>query len=146
MRGGLFILRGGLILLIVLLIPAAILIPFNIGDLSKADINFDRQLAYLFSRDLGHTLIGTKPMSCEEWFWRGSTSPESKERTLGFLHQVFAKSKNFILRIDTPHPSLIIITLIHKPLLIKTIKKEKYLKKFIEWRYRTINTDFHGHN
>ena len=102
---------------------------------SKSNIEFENELRYLFSQELGHTLIGAKPISDEEWFWYRSTTHQLKEKIIDFLKLTFANSKTFILKIHSTHPSCVNITLIHKPLLIKTIHKEKYLKAFIGRNY-----------
>ena len=102
---------------------------------SKSNIEFENELRYLFSQELGHTLIGAKPISDEEWFWYRSTTHQLKEKIIDFLKLTFANSKTFILKIHSTHPSCVNITLIHKPLLIKTIQKEKYLKAFIGRNY-----------
>ena len=109
---------------------------------SKADVEFENELRYLFSQELGHTLIGAKPVSDEEWFWYHSTTHQIKGMTVDFLKSTFANSKTFILQIYCPHPSCVNITLIHKPLLIKTIRKEKYLRFFILRNYGSIENFF----
>jgi hypothetical protein len=103
----------------------------------KPDI--ESSLQYLFSGDLGHTLVGAKPVSSEEWFWCRSVTSQSKEDVVNFLKKNFNNSETFILHVSSPNPSLLDITLIHKPLLEKTINREKYLKNFIESRYTTVN-------
>lgn len=105
---------------------------------SKADVEFENELRHLFSRELGHTLIGAKPVSDEEWFWYRSTSHQLKGMTVDFLKSTFANSKTFILKIYSPRRHYLGITLIHKPLLIKTIQEEKYLKFFILRNYGSI--------
>jgi hypothetical protein len=112
---------------------------FPISSLtSTTDIELEKELRYLFSQELGHTLIGAKPVSVEECFLCGLTSSTSKERTLDFLKQIFANSNTFILMIHVPYPSYIVITLIHKPLLIKTIQHEEYLRRFLERHYNSV--------
>ena len=105
---------------------------------SKANVEFENELRHLFSRELGHTLIGAKPVSDEEWFWYRSTSHQLKEMTIDFLKSAFANSKTFILKTYSPRRHYLGITLIHKPLLIKTIREEKYLKFFILRNYGSI--------
>lgn len=123
---------------------SAILLPLLIicRHSSSSDNEFEDRLRDLFSRELGHTLIGAKPVSCEEWFWYRSTSPQSKEMVVDFLKRIFANNKTFILHINGCHSILIDITLVNKPLLKKTIQREKYLKNFIKNHYETIDNFF----
>jgi hypothetical protein len=109
---------------------------------SKEDAELEKELTHLFSQELGHTFIGAKPMSCEEWFWYRSVSRQSKEKTIDFLERTFADKKTFILHIHTAFQCMTDITLIHKPLLIKTICKEKYLKNFIKRQYGNTTNFF----
>ena len=106
------------------------------------DNKLEDGLRELFSGELGHTLIGTKPVSCEDWFWYRSTTPQSKEEVIKFLKQIFANNKTFILHVNARHPIVVDITLIHKPLLKKTIQRERYLNNFIKNHYGTTGNFF----
>ncbi len=109
---------------------------------SRADGELENGLKDLFSRELGHTLLGAKPVSSEDWFWYRSMTSQSKENVVNFLKQHFAGSKTFILYISAPHPCFLDITIIHKPLFLKTIQKEKYLKDFLKRNYKTVDGFF----
>lgn len=101
-------------------------------------------LLCLFSKELGLTLIGEKPMSCEEciWDWDSPLPQRGREEFISWLNERFQNSSKYIFRTHTYRPGHIDIVLIHKPSFQKVFKRTRYLNKFIKRHYGDVENFF----
>jgi hypothetical protein len=109
--------------------------PYYSGKILEAS------LIRLFSAELGHTLVGAKPISEEGFLWLKYFPNEAQEVLIAYLKRVFAKSSEYIIRISTPlpkFPKYTSITLVHIPALRKTIAESCYLSAFVKKKYGNV--------
>jgi hypothetical protein len=101
-------------------------------------------LLYLFSKELGLTLIGEKPMSFEECdCYEDHPIPQrEREELISWMEGCFNKSSKYIFRTYSFAPGRVDIVLIHKPSFQIVATRDEYLSCFIKTHYGTVQDFF----
>jgi hypothetical protein len=110
---------------------------------ANSEHDHEASLALLFSKELGQTLIGEKPISFEEcMIWTSPFAPHEREEVVSWLHACFDKSSKYIFKTHSFDPSNIDIFLIHKDAFQRVAAKSVYLRHFVKRHYGTIQNFF----
>ena len=96
----------------------------------------EREFQRVFSRCLGYTLIGEKPLSIEYCCGCDSIpNPDRQKKFFNLLEKMFNGSSRFLLKIFRPTDFYSEIILINKKSLFKIVKKNGYLSDLIRREY-----------
>ena len=100
----------------------------------------------IFSRELGYTLIGSKPISQDEfvgkYYRKIEFFQDVDKRVFSELQKVFAGSSRFVLKVffSGPYP---IIELVHKKAVRDLVRRNATLQEFIKKEF-TSDEDFYS--
>jgi hypothetical protein len=110
---------------------------------ARPNHDHEASLALLFSKELGQTLIGKKPMSFEECLvWTSPLALHERKEVVSWLHACFDKSSKYIFHAHSFHHICIDLVLIHKEAFQSTVAKSTYLNRFIKRNYGTVQNFF----
>jgi hypothetical protein len=105
------------------------------------DSELEFALKSLFIRELGYTLIGTKPVTSEHPCYL-EKNPELIKKLRSFLNMVFKNSNTFILRMSEECDTIFSVDFIHKTALRRVIRENPELQLFIKKKFGSINAFF----
>ena len=104
-----------------------------------SDLKLESGIRLLFSKDMGYTLLGKKPVSIEEWSEDYVWSSSDIEYVLKFCVKAFQESPRFIFKVILNEDGLYRIEFIHKKALKKIIFTNRDLFVAIKKRYKNYN-------
>ena len=116
---------------------------FLSSRLLSASCNDALECAYrmLFSRELGYTLLGEKPISEDSLPYYFKVVPEEKQAFIASIVNTFAGSRNLVLKV-LPFGRGYVLELINRKAVRRVIAKHGVVQKFIKEKFG-CETDFY---
>lgn len=95
----------------------------------------------LFSRELGYTLLGEKPISEDSLSYYFKVFPEAQKTFITSIKNTFKGSSNLVLKVF-PFGKGYVLELINKKAVRRIVSKHVFVQKFIKNRFVCV-TDFY---
>ncbi len=109
---------------------------YFITSTCEDDQKLENGLKILFSKEMGYTLLGEKPVSIDEWSEDYLRSSSDIEKMLQFLQRTFRGSPRFIFKSVLKDDGLYRIELIHKQALKEVIYGNRDLCSIVKKKFK----------